>query len=647
MCGIAGLLGSIDVADERLEAMLTSMKHRGPDGHGRLHKQNVAVGMVRLALVDPNERSQQPIWLSDKKQDVAILLNGEIYNFKEERTRLEARGHRFRTQGDAEVALHAYLDDENGFLQRMRGMFAIAICDFRPGSERVLLARDPFGMKPLYITRAKDADGHEQLAFASEAQALLAGGVVDGVVSATAISTFLHRGYVPQDQCTYHGVEMLPAGEVWRWQQSAPLQRRQFYLATDVTPGRGSLAEHAAELRHVLEESVRLHAFADVPVGAFLSGGVDSAAVVGLMRAHLPKLQTFTLSFPDVAGADEGSAARATAQHLDVPITSVDVRDADVSSSFLRFAAGLDQPSADGFNTWLVARGAAPSLRGVLSGLGGDEWFSGYPVAQRMQRMHTQQRTAGRLVQPLASLTQTFGASAASSVLPIRVLARRDAWASRRSLGAHWWYAHSVASTEEAQALTGTAPRLPAMHIDALMDPLALCMQLDVQHYMKDQLLRDSDVTSMQHSLELRTPFVDVKVAEFAARLPHAQRIVPGKGAPGSYAHNGAKRVLLEALRDVLPPALIHSPKRGFTLPYRQWMQGVLHDRVDGLQERASWRRGVLLEKPLAAWAQSMAQARHHALAFPRLWSVLVLDAFLQALPLKNPRFKPLRRMSA
>jgi asparagine synthase (glutamine-hydrolysing) len=626
MCGIAGLLGDVDEAPLRLDAMLDAIPHRGPDGRGTLVRPGVAGGMVRLALIDTTPRSQQPIWLDDQ---VAILLNGEIYNFKSERRRLEARGHRFVTSGDAEVALHAYIDDDRGFLQRLRGMFAIAIFDFRAGHEGVLLARDPFGMKPLYLVRDHDRHGHLRLAFASELGALLAGGVIDGQLSPIAVSTFLRRGYVPQDQCIYRGVELLPAGTAWRWQpQRSDVMRTTFWSPPTAQPVVAPLRDRAVELRSVLEESVKLHAFADAPVGAFLSGGIDSTAIVAMMRHHIADLRTFTLTFPDVKDADEGSLATTSAQHLGVPLQVVEVNTHEAGQAFMPFVAGLDQPSFDGFNTWLVSRAASRQLRGVLSGVGGDEWFSGYPVARRMQQLQQQPW--------LSSVAKAVKHLPSPSML---TAVRQAGWSSRSSLEAHWWHAHSVFDDAQAHALTGVMPARPP-HAE-YRGALTLCMDLDVRHYMKDQLLRDADVTSMAHSLELRTPFVDIEVAKFASTLSREERISPGHGPPGSYAASGAKRILIEAMRDVLPPHLVTQPKRGFTLPYRTWMNGPLRDRVYGLQQAASWRRDALRPRALSALAQALSQPKHDAMAFPRLWTLLVLDGFLESRLAANTRFTP------
>ncbi|MCC6133388.1 MAG: asparagine synthase (glutamine-hydrolyzing), partial [Acidobacteria bacterium] len=385
MCGIAGLLtkGTAEESRAHIERMLLAMRHRGPDGYGTHVFHGGALGMCRLALVDLSARGQQPIWSQDER--VAILFNGEMYNFRPERSRLEANGYRFRSSTDTEVALALYLERGPEFVNALRGMFALAILDWRHSSPaeppEIVLARDRFGVKPLWIT-----EGAWGIAFASELRALLAGGFLSGQLDPRGLMSFLSQGFVLQPGSILRGARMLPAGS-FEVITSKGVRRagRLHPLRSPNAPPR-SFAEAAKTLRAVVQESVALHALADAPVGAFLSGGVDSSAIVALMRPHVSQLHTYSLSSPGAGGTDESRDAAATASRLGCIHTSVVVDGRDVAGVLPTFARDLDQPSCDGLNTWLVSRLAARDVKGVLSGLGGDEWFGGYPVASKLAR---------------------------------------------------------------------------------------------------------------------------------------------------------------------------------------------------------------------------------------------------------------------
>jgi asparagine synthase (glutamine-hydrolysing) len=388
MCGIAGLWNAQSGVDTRgaVERMLDAMHHRGPDGRGQMQFAGGAAGMVRLALVDLSERGQQPIWSEDRR--VAILFNGEIYNFRDERARLEKAGYRFQSNTDTEVVLNLYLERGVEFVERLRGMFAIALFDWRnSGTDQpptLLLARGHFGIKPLYVAHANDDP--RSVMFASEIRALLASGLVPRNVDRAAMAEYFSSGFVWQPRTIISGVRMMEPGTLEIYEPGEPLCVKSFWRVPTYVPRHETLDEAAERLRHVLDESIRLHAFADAPVGAFLSGGIDSTGIVGLMRKHVPQLRTYTLRFPEFPGADEATEAAEAAELLEVRNTVVDVTGREVAEWLPHFAGDLDQPSADGLNTWLISRAAAGDVKGVLSGLGGDEWFAGYPVTRRMSR---------------------------------------------------------------------------------------------------------------------------------------------------------------------------------------------------------------------------------------------------------------------
>jgi len=618
--------------------------------------------MVRLALVDLSDRGQQPMWSADRR--VAILFNGEIYNFRAERERLaagmrttcnrplaDASGFRttgqsqsladasgFQTTTDTEVILNLYLERGLEFVDRLRGMYAVAIFDWRqssPGGRPVMvLARDPLGIKPLYI--AAPADAPQGIIFASEVRALLASGLVARRVDRGALAQFLGCGFVVQPRTIIEGVRMLEPGTIERYAPGEPVERRRFWRLPPTEPRNETLEQAAERLRAVLEESVALHAFADAPVGAFLSGGVDSSGVVGMMRPHIRDLRTYTLKYCDVPDADEAEYAEDTARALGCVNTVVEVTGGDVAHLLADYARAIDQPSTDGLNTWLISRAAAEDVKAVLSGLGGDEWFAGYPVTRRMANYATH---------PLGRLNSMAGKLAAvvESRLPEgRVRQRAYNLAMRRTPLAAWLHSHSVFRDDQSRRMAG----LPAgaegnvgsfeNYLAKLSDnwrsesPVGLSCLLDASAYMGNQLLRDSDAMSMASSLELRTPLVDIEVVKFSRSCRDEFKLRTDGGRDGRYANSGAKRVLIEAMRPVLPADISSRPKRGFALPIRHWMQRELKSLVaEACNPETIARRGLIdadVVRPMVQTPEAV-----EANLYPRLWSLVVLELWCRA----------------
>ncbi len=593
--------------------------------------------MVRLALVDLSDRGQQPMWSPDRR--VAILYNGEVYNFREERERLETLGYRFHTGTDTEVVLNLYLEHGQDFVEYLRGMYALALFDWRPSGPNqpptMLLVRGPFGVKPLYVTQA--ADEPRSVIFSSEVRAVLASGLVPRNVDREALAEYLSSGFVWQPRTIIAGVRMMDHGTLEVHEPGKPCRTHVFWQMPEYDPLDETLDEAAERLRYTLDESIRLHALADAPVGAFMSGGIDSTGIVGLMREHVPNLQTYTLRFPEFSGADESQQAAESAAWLGVDNKVIDITGRDVAASLPKFAGDLDQPSTDGINTWMVSRAAAHDVKGVLSGLGGDEWFGGYPVTRRMTYNWTttpgkMQAIAARLLLPIARFT------------PKGTLRRRvNNLVARKSPLRLWSRAHAVFDWNAVRQHLGLAsePMTERRHIeDALTTVLpdweyegtvvSLSCLLDMRVYMINQLLRDTDATSMAHSLELRVPFVDEEVAYFARTCNDDHKLFAGGGSGSEYDRSGAKGVLIHALRDVLPPPLLSARKQGFFVPLHRWLQTDLKPVVDELCcPEALVRRGIDPELLARSW-----QAYHGTPTednFRELWAVLVFELWCRA----------------
>ncbi len=638
MCGIVGLW---NVASQRPQAvvgaMLDAMKHRGPDGRGTMEYAGGAAGMVRLALVDLSDRGQQPIWYADGR--AAILFNGEIYNFRSERERMEKAGYRFHTTTDTEVVLNLYLKYGLDFHERLRGMYALAIFDWRQTSEQglpvMVLARDPLGLKHLYVTNP--GGDSRQVVFSSEIRALLASGLARPEVSREVLSTYLNFGFVLQPDTLIAGVRMLEPGTIERYAPGEPMARKRFWRMPPSVPRRESLNEAADRLRGVLNESVALHAMADAPIGAFLSGGVDSTGIVGLMRKHVSDLRTYTIKFPDTPGDDEVKEAVSAAQVFDCRHTVVEVTAREVRDVLPRFAGELDQPSADGLNTWLISRAAARDVKGVLSGVGGDEWFAGYPVARRMARYAM---TAGGRAQALTGELAHYLAG----LVPQGYLRNRiENLATRRNALATWLQSHTVFRYDRARRMAGLGAdrTLEVARFAAMLNldsndwthesPIGLSCLLDTRVYMTQQLLRDSDATSMAHSLELRVPYVDLALADFSRSCNDEFKLRGDGGSSSHYYGSGSKRVLIHALRDLLPLAISNRPKKGFALPFEHWMRGELASTVEETccHETIKWRG--LIDPNIVALVRKNAAANIPGRAYPGLWTLMIFELWCRA----------------
>ncbi len=633
MCGIAGIWNLDEQrAVSRVGNMLSAMRHRGPDGEGLLEYRGGAAGMVRLALLDLSTRGQQPLWSQDRR--VAILYNGEVYNFRDARKRLESAGHHFHTGTDSEVVLHLYLEHGPGLHEYLRGMYAFAIFDWRrtgvDAAPELLLARDPLGIKPLYVFNP--GGDRDRLIFSSEIRSLLASGLVPRDVDPTTLTDYLSLGFVPQPQTLIRGVRMLEPGTFEHHVPGRAPVTRQFWRIPSYEPQQESFEDSAARLRGVLEESVSLHSMADAPVGAFLSGGIDSTGIVGLMRKHVRNLHTYTIRFPDVAGSDESAEAESAARDFGCIHQTIDVTASEVAKVLPIFAGDMDQPSKDGFNTWLISRAAASDVKAVLSGIGGDEWFAGYPVTRRMARYDSTwsgraQRIAGYL------------ANAALPLLPDSQLRYRAENLSHRRNGlATWLQTHRVFSQRLAQRLTGQAATLPLENRFAGLvnqavgnwhdeTPVGLSCLLDTQVFMRQQLLRDSDAASMAHSLELRVPLADIKLAEFARSCQDSYRLSSDGGSSDRYAESGSKRVLIAALRDVLPPTIANRKKKGFSLPFDVWMNGSVRPLVEDTCGEESIRRRGLLDP---SWSAQIRGTKHLA-RYPGVWTLMIFELWCRA----------------
>ena len=584
--------------------MLAVMRHRGPDDSGIFGDERVTLGMTRLAIIDTSAAGHQP--MSTENEGVCIVYNGETYNFREERVRLERAGVRFRSHSDTEVLLRLYEERGDDFVTHLRGMFALAVYDRRggPGRERLVLARDPLGIKPLLYAETPGGG----LVFASELKALLASALVRPEIDADAIRMLMSFGSVPQPMSVIRGVRMLPAGHRLVITPGA-IARPESYWRLDVdreNVRRLPYQEQVARVRDAVCESLKLQLVSDVPLGAFLSGGIDSSILVALMTRHAPgRVKTISVGFEsEGASIDESADAERIATYLGTEHYRTEVTARDARERISDLARALDQPSMDGANAYFVSMAARRHVTVAISGTGGDELFAGYPWFGAMAEF-------ARTRVPL----RRAACAALARARPLNPLMRSGA-AERlehhRAAGGflphyarlHQGFGAPIAARLLSRAFGATAAigRDPAYDIakqDELghATPVARVTALCLRGYTQNQLLRDIDAVSMAHSLEVRVPFLDHRLADLALSLPDGAKLAETASASEyqtSYRASGAKRILLDAFREMLPPGLEDQPKRGFGMPLDRWLRSSLRDVLeDTLSKATVHRRGL------------------------------------------------------
>jgi asparagine synthase (glutamine-hydrolysing) len=584
MCGIAG---SFQAADRQaVQAMIDAMRHRGPNDTGIYSDETAVLAQARLAVIDTTSGGHQPMFSEDGL--ITIVYNGEVYNFQSERQLLEERGYTFHSSSDTEVVLKLYQEFGEEFLARLRGIFAIAIYDRRAGRDSLLLARDQFGIKPLLYALT---DGG--LIFASELKGILASGRVERRVDSQALQQLLSLGSVYQPDTLVAGVKSLPAAHLLRIDRNGIVIRRYWSYALDRVAGLRTLpyADQLDRFAQLMRDSVRRQMIADVPVGAFLSGGVDSSLIVALMAKEAGgHVKTFSVGFETGANApDESHEAAEIAHLLQTDHTRVEITATDMVDHLRQFVCGLDQPSVDGLNSYFVSHATAQHVTVSLSGTGGDELFLGYPWFASVER--TVEQTLDGSHTRLSRLI---------SRLPMgRALAKKMAPASIDPTLFHEIFGRQYHCFGPDMAHDLIAPLMRQSTMSrSLAEEIGQCDELPqgnwldrssvmcLNGYTRNQLLRDIDACSMAHSLEVRVPFLDVDVADFAFSLPAGSKLAISEQTfdpHASYADSGVKKIVCDLARRYLPQTFFENrSKRGFALPYADWLKGplseILHD---------------------------------------------------------------------
>jgi len=630
MCGIAGIFhcGTIKPVDPaRVGRMCDALVHRGPDGAGVWTAPGVGLGHRRLAIIDL-AGSPQPMHSADGR--AVIVFNGEIYNYRELRRELEGRGAAFRTDGDTEVILAAWQQWGTQCLSRLNGMFAFALYD--AGDRTLFLARDRLGVKPLFTAHLSDGS----LAFASELKGLLAHPLLRREVDPLAVEDYLTWGYVPDHRSILKGVEKLPAGHFRLLKHdTAPGAPQQWWDVSFAERRRGSERDQEAELLHHLREAVTSRMIADVPLGAFLSGGVDSSSVVALMaEASRDPVRTCSIGF-DVGALDETSHAEKVARLFETDHRT-QVVSADGFEDVDALVGIFDEPFADAsaLPTWKVCQMARESVTVALSGDGADEAFAGY----RRQVFHAHEERARHLLpesfrRKVLGPLGRFYPKADWAPRPLRAKATLLSLAEDGAQG----YARGLAAvvpelrealyrpdlTRQLGGYRAEQPLIDLMRSAPARSGLDRAQYADLKFWLPGDILTKVDRTSMAVSLEAREPLLDHRLIEFAATLPERMRVRGGQG----------KWLLKKAMRRYLPDDILYRPKQGFVTPVAQWLRGPLAGEARAIASsaalaRTGWFDSGVLGK--LGEAHVAGRADHSRL----LWQLMMLDKSLVRLGL-------------
>lgn len=577
MCGIFGIVAhNSRIPDSLLERGTRSLAHRGPDDHGTVLLHDSARGSVeiglgnrRLAILDLSPLGHQP--MQDPATGNWIIYNGETYNFREVRAELERLGANFVSHSDTEVLLKAYAQWGEQCLGKFRGMFALALWDAQ--RHRLFLARDPMGIKPLYYAQAGS-----RFVFASEVRSILGTGIVPARLDQAGLANYLTFGSAYDPLTPVEGIRALPAGHFLVWEGGKPSETAYWDLVDRADSGPSSgMSTSPAYLQQMLEEAVRAQLVSDVPLGVFLSGGIDSSALVSILSRGGVTPSTFSIVFRE-ADFSEAQHSRAVAAKFHTDHHEITVSQADVLAAIPDALHAMDLPTMDGVNTFFVSRETRNAgVKVALSGLGGDEVFAGYSnfrTVPRMERFaHFWKRVPHAIRTPLAE--------AFSAVAPANDQNRKlAALAAENGRVLHPYFLTRMLFTPtqresllqdrglQSDELAAASQR-EALRRSMALDPVNRVSYLESRCYMLNTLLRDSDFMSMSQGLEVRVPLIDHQLAKSVLALPGTSKL---NGTP--------KKLLVEALDGSLPDEVVHRPKRGFTLPFEHWLRQELRREI-------------------------------------------------------------------
>jgi asparagine synthase (glutamine-hydrolysing) len=622
MCGIAGWANLDDKSSSEggeavLHAMCERMKHRGPDSEGLWTGESVALGMRRLSIIDL-QTGEQPFWNEDKS--IVVVMNGEIYNFRELRKELERRGHEFHSHSDTEVLPHLYEEYGEAMVEHLNGMFAFALWDLR--RKKLLIARDRFGEKPLYYGVFAG-----KLIFASEPKVLLRHPAVEPEINPEALRQYLCFDYVPAPLSIYKNIYKLPAAHLLTVENGEVKTRRYWNLSFHKNGNTPTVETAAKELREIISDAVRMRLVSDVPLGILLSGGVDSSTVAAFATQHATeKVKTFSIGFEEDS-FDESKFARQVAEHLGTEHYEEKLSVEKAADLISEIGTWLDEPVSDGslIPTFLLSRFVRKHVTVALGGDGGDEIFAGYPMyfGHKMARVYDRLPRFLRagLIEPIVNNLPVSTKNLSFDYKAKRFVAasKYDAVTRHHS----WFGSFSIDAQNDLLAKdfpAGTSGDIykgakDLLKITDAADEIEQMQFLDMNFYMAEDILTKVDRASMAVSLEVRAPFLDSRVAEYAASLPLEYKL---KGSKGKY-------ILKKAVEDLLPKTILQRPKKGFGIPIADWLKGRLNPLMRDLLAPERLENQGLFD---AGYVQKLI-AEHEAGAashHKQLWTLLVFQ---------------------
>ena len=631
MCGIAGVMWfdprKGQAADAAALRMRDTLRHRGPDDQGvwtsaRELPVGIALAHTRLAVIDLSEAARQPM----QGARSVIVYNGETYNFRELRAELAARGVRFRTESDTEVLLRSWEEWGAGCVERLEGMSAFGLWD--DARRRLSLVRDRFGIKPLYYYSAEGA-----FLFASEVGALLASGLVKPRLNHEGLWHYLGYQTTPTPECLVDGVRMLEPGTMLEVDASGGITTREYWHPLTETEAGADDSPAVARQRigDLLQQAAQAHLVSDVPVGVFLSGGIDSSALLSTLHSIGIRARTFSVAFAD-SRYDESGYARLVAEAFDAEHTELQLSESRLQALLPEALAAVDHPTGDGVNTFVVSRLVREQgVKVAWSGLGGDELFGGYPSFRRLTRALGSFERWGRLPAPLRKAT----AHAIRHGTPASVTTEKlaTAVAGGGTLADLWPVTRQLYGVDERRRLLTRVPEAAARAGPAYSrllgaaqerfpaaSPWALIAYAETRAYMHDVLLRDTDQMSMAHGLEVRVPLLDHRLASYVLGLSDRAR---GQSPT-------PKALLVESLAEPLPKAVVERPKRGFTLPFDPWMRTGLKPFVErSLGSQGLGGCGAFQAPELQRLWQAFLAGRG-GVTWSRIWTLVALNAWME-----------------
>lgn len=626
MCGIAGFFKPTTTQGDSMALMLEAIRHRGPNDRGSWSNGNLHLGMTRLSIIDLTDAGHQPMFSNDNRY--VIVFNGEVYNFKEKQKELIADGFTFHSQTDTEVVLNLFVKYGKRCLEHLRGMFAFAVWDNQ--NEELFIARDHMGIKPLLY---HFEDG--QLTFCSEMKGILASGLVPRKLSTKGISLYLQKGFIAPPYTAINQVYSLKPAYYLTFSQSKGIEITNYWDIEQKPQQPISYQDAVKTVHKMVLDAVEEELVSDVPLGVFLSGGLDSSIMVAAMKQLGNKnISTFSIGFQS-SKLDETNDAEEGANFFNTNHHKVIIGSAEVSESLDHFITGLDQPSIDGLNTYLVSKATKTNATVALSGLGGDELFAGYAWQHRYYRNSPTDIAIGKALNQAVPNINQIGEIGRK--LQNRYLNYSNVYTYYANI--HLLFQPKMLQNKKWFAFisdeTTLQESIEQYPIPKNLSRLQQVNKMDMRYFMGAELLRDSDAVSMSNSLEVRFPFLDIRLVDFVFNLPDnykihhilsIQKLNKGYEQHLSYRDGGVKKLLFDAFESSLPPNFDNRSKRGFKMPYNLWLreEPLVTRIIDSLLKlEGSITAKGSTSHLLNAWNTGQ-------IGWQQIWSLFILQQWMQ-----------------